>query len=305
MNYTLHQLRLFREIAETGSITKAAENLHLTQPAVSIQLKKFQEQFDVPLVEIIGRKLYITPFGTEVVESARRILSEVENIDIQTRAFKGELAGKLSFSVVSTGKYIMPYFISGFLNRNRSVKLKMDVTNKMQVVEDLEKNRVDFALVSVIPETLSVKSVELMENKLYLIGRDDSDLEDYNSIGDLPYIFREKGSATRQAMERYLSSYKVPDHDYMSLTSNEAIKQAILAGLGFSIMPVIGLKNQLLNGELKILKAKGLPVITNWRLIWLKEKKLSPIATAYLDYLNDRKSSIIEENFLWQSDLDH
>lgn len=303
MNYTLHQLRLFREIAETGSITKAAENLHLTQPAVSIQLKKFQSQFDVPLVEIIGRKLYITPFGQEMVESACRILAEVENIDIQTRAFKGELAGKLSFSVVSTAKYIMPYFISGFLNRNRSVKLKMDVTNKMQVVEDLENNRVDFALVSVIPETLSVESVELMENKLYLIGRDDSELDDYSSIGDLPFIFREKGSATRQAMERYLQSYKVPDHDYMSLTSNEAIKQAILAGLGFSIMPVIGLKNQLLSGELKILPAKGLPVITNWRLIWLKEKKLSPIATAYLDYLNDRKSSIIADNFQWQMEV--
>jgi DNA-binding transcriptional LysR family regulator len=300
MNYTLHQLRIFQEIAENGSITKAAERLHLTQPAVSIQLKKFQGQFEVPLMEVIGRKLYITPFGEEILESSRRILQEVENIEIQTRAFKGDLAGRLSFSVVSTGKYIMPFFISGFLNRNRSVRLKMDVTNKQQVISDLESNRVDFALVSIIPENLRVEHVSLMDNMLFLIGNKGSDLSVYPKFSEVPFIFREKGSATRLAMERYLKSRNVEGDEYMALTSNEAIKQAILAGLGFSIMPLIGLKNQLLDNELKIIPAKGLPVITVWHLIWLREKKLSPIAKAFLEYLKKRKEDIIQENFSWQ-----
>ena len=205
MNYTLHQLRIFQEIAENGSITKAAERLHLTQPAVSIQLKKFQEQFEVPLMEVIGRKLYITPFGEEILESSRRILEEVENIEIQTKAFKGDLAGRLSFSVVSTGKYIMPYFISGFLNRNRSVRLKMDVTNKQQVIADLESNRVDFALVSIIPENLRVEHVSLMDNRLFLIGSKESDLSVYPNFSDVPFIFREKGSAPAPAGTRTAS----------------------------------------------------------------------------------------------------
>ena len=263
-------------------------------------MKKFQEQFDVPLIEVIGRKLYITPFGRDILESSRRILEEVENIEIQTQAYKGDLAGRLSFSVVSTGKYIMPYFISGFLNRNRSVRLKMDVTNKQTVISDLESNKVDFALVSIIPENLKVERVTLMDNMLFLIGRKDSDLSVYPKFNDVPFIFRENGSATRLAMERYLKSRNVESDEYMALTSNEAIKQAIMAGLGYSIMPLIGLKNQLLDDDLKIIPAKGLPVITRWNLIWLREKKLSPIAKAFLEYLNQRKEDIIKENFSWQ-----
>src|SRR5210317_624143 len=116
MNYTLHQLLVFLKVAEKQSITKASEELHLTQPAVSIQLKKFQEQFEFPLTEVIGRQLYVTPFGEEVVNMARKILNEVDALEYRVKEHQGKIAGRLKISIVSTGKYVMPYFLSGFVN---------------------------------------------------------------------------------------------------------------------------------------------------------------------------------------------
>src|SRR5210317_1108292 len=144
MNYTLHQLQVFLEIVEKGSITKASESLFLTQPAVSIQLKKFQEQFPIPLTEIIGRKLYVTTFGEEIAQAARKILNEVAAINHRSNQYQGKLAGKLSIAVVSTGKYLMPYYLSDFVNAHPGIDFRMDVTNKLKVVEDLEANKVDF-----------------------------------------------------------------------------------------------------------------------------------------------------------------
>ena len=150
MNYTLHQLRIFLKVAHKQSVTKAAEELHLTQPAISIQLKKLQEQFDLPLIEIIGKKLYITEFGKEIMEASERILREVDEIKYKALAYKGQLAGELRLSIVSTGKYVMPFFLTDFLGKHAGVDLNMDVTNKSKVVQSLEKNEVDFALVSVL-----------------------------------------------------------------------------------------------------------------------------------------------------------
>ena len=134
MNYTLHQLQIFLKITQTKSITKAAEELFLSQPAVSIQLKNFQDQFDIPLTEVVGRKLYVTDFGKEIAIVAERILNEVQNINFKTLAFKGQLSGKLRLSVVSTGKYVIPFFLSEFLKEHDGIELVMDVTNKSKVI---------------------------------------------------------------------------------------------------------------------------------------------------------------------------
>jgi len=149
MNYTLHQLKLFLRIVETKSITKTAEELFLTQPAVSIQLKNFQNQFDIPLTEIIGRQLFVTEFGNEIASIAKNILNEVDEIQYKSLAFKDILAGRLRISIVSTGKYVMPFFLSAFLKKYPNVELVMDVTNKQKVIKSLEFNEVDFALISV------------------------------------------------------------------------------------------------------------------------------------------------------------
>lgn len=301
MNYTLNQLRIFLKVVQTKSVTKASEALHLTQPAVSIQLKNFQDQFEIPLTEIVGRKIYVTDFGKEVAHAAAAILSQVEAINHKSLAYKGQLYGKLKISVVSTGKYVLPYFLSGFMKTHDGIELEMDVTNKNKVLEALEQNEVDFALVSILPEHLKIEQVDLMSNRLFLVGNSEFTFNKKTSTEEifkqLPLIFREKGSGTRQTMERFINQNDIIVPKKMELTSNEAVKQAILAGLGCSVMPIIGIRKEILSNELQIIPTKGLPIETTWSLIWLKGKNHSPVAAAFLDYLSKEKEQIIQENF--------
>lgn len=303
MNYTLHQLQVFLKIVQTQSVTKASEELHLTQPAVSIQLKKFQEQFDIPLTELVGRKIYITDFGREISEAAENIINQVHAINYKTLAYKGQLTGRLKISVVSTGKYVMPYFLTDFIQLHSGIALVMDVTNKNKVLESLENNEVDFALVSILPSTLNIEKLDLLQNKLYLVG--SAPIKAKKGIGvkeifkDLPLIFREKGSGTRQTMESFIQNNAISVLKKIELTSNEAVKQAVLAGLGYSIMPLIGIKNELRNHELQIIPIKGLPIVTTWSLIWLKGKKHSPVSASFLDYLKRKNTQIVQDKFSW------
>ncbi|MEA5141079.1 LysR family transcriptional regulator [Arcicella rigui] len=303
MNYTLHQLQVFLKVTQTQSITKASEELHLTQPAVSIQLRNFQDQFDIPLTEVVGRKLFITDFGKEIAIAAERILNEVNAINFKTLAYKGQLTGRLKLSVVSTGKYIIPYFLTDFLKQHKGIELILDVTNKAKVLESLENNEVDFSLVSVLPDNLQIEKEELMLNKLFLVGNKQEVYLNNNYekdiLGNLPMIYREQGSGTRRIMEKFIEENHLPIQKKMELTSNEAVKQAVVAGLGYSIMPLIGLKNELLNNDLQIIPVKGFPIISTWHLIWVKGKNFSPVAQALLNYIRQEKDRIIAEKFRW------
>jgi DNA-binding transcriptional LysR family regulator len=305
MNFTLHQLQVYIKITQYESITKAAEALCLSQPAVSIQLKNFQEQFDIPLTEIIGRKLYVTDFGKEITLAAEKILNEVAAINYKTQLYKGQLSGRLRCTAVSTGKYVIPYYLSGFLAQHPNVELSIDVTNKAKVNESLVKNEVDFALVSIIPTALHVEKEDLISNILFLVANDAYSIPDKLNQKEvmeaMPMIYREAGSGTRSMMEQILEQSKVTVQKKLELTSNEAVKQAVIAGLGCSVLPLIGMKNELQQGSLKIIPADGFPMITNWSLIWLASKKMSPIAAAFLDYIRQEKAQIAHKYFGWQS----
>lgn len=303
MKYTLHQLEIFHKVSELKSVTKASEELFLTQPAVSIQLKNFQDQFQIPLFEVVGRKIYITEFGEEITRTAQNILNEVKAINYKALSFQGELAGKLKVAIVSTAKYVMPYFLTDFINEHKGVDLSMDVTNKAEVVRSLENNEIDFAMVSTIPKHLKINRIQLMDNELYLVGG-----KQYKSKGKsistkefekLPLIYREQGSATRNKMEYFIASNNISTYKKMELKSNEALKQAIVAGLGYSIMPLIGIKNELKNGDLQIIPVKKLPMTTNWNLIWLKSKNLSSIAKSFIETIEENKADIINKHFDW------
>ena len=291
MNYTLHQLHIFLEVVRQQSITKAAQEMHMTQPALSIQLKNFQRQFEIPLTEVIGKKLHVTDFGRSIAELAENVIREADMIKYKTREYNGLLTGKLRISSVSTGKYIIPYFLSRFLKEYSGIDLTLDVSNKANVVKSLQNNEIDFALVSVLPDNLDVHEEILLENKLYLVGNKPE------ARNQARLIYREDGSATRQAMDSYYGVNQ--ERKSLKLTSNEAVKQAVIAGIGHSILPLIGIKNELSNEQLHIIPADGLPIITNWRLIWLKKKKLSPVSQAYLDYIRIKKYEIIQNNFEW------
>lgn len=302
MNYTLNQLRIFTHIARHGSITKAAEELHLTQPAVSIQLKNFQQQFDIPLTELVGRKIFITDFGREIVRAAENIIAEIEHIQFRSKLHKGILAGKIKISVVSTGKYIMPFFLSDFLKLHPNIELQMDVTNKTKVLENLEKNEVDFSLVSVMPEHIGLEQLALLKNKLVLVGKRNEFNDQKPTIklfNTLPLIFREPGSGTRHTVEAFFHKHNISYVKSMELTTNEAVKQAIIAGLGYSILPLIGIKNELLLHQLEVIDVPKLKLESEWNLVWLKSKSLSPQAKSLLNYIEMHKERISMEHFGW------
>jgi DNA-binding transcriptional LysR family regulator len=302
MNYTFHQLKIFLKVAELKSITNASKELYLSQPAVSMQLKKFQDQFEIPLTEVIGRQLYITDFGAEVVLISEKILEEAEALKSITSKYKGLITGRINISIVSTAKYVMPYFLKDFMKKYPDIEINIDVTNKKMVLERLEENRTDFALISILPDDMLLEKIELMKNYLFLIGpqlKDDKKFELNNSL----FLFREEGSATKKAMVDYLNKIDVTYRKKIELVSNEAVKQSILAGLGYSIMPIIGLKNELLNKSLRIISAPNLPIVTNWNLVYNKGKKLNPATLAFIEHINSSKAQIIEEYFSWQKNV--
>ncbi len=302
MNYTLNQLQIYLKVVQTMSITKAAEELNLTQPAVSIQIKNFQAQFEIPLIEIIGKKIYVTEFGLEIAKSAEGIIDQVYAINYKTMAFKDQLLGRLKISIVSTGKYVMPYFLTDFLKTNPGVEISIDVTNREKVFQSLENNEVDFSLISTDINSPSFEYIDILENELYLVGNPQTAnlnptfaFKEFNQ--ELPLIFRENGSGTRKVMETYLKKQGIHALKKLELMSNEAVKQAVMAGLGYSIMPMIGIKNELKNGQLSIIKRSGLPISTTWKLIWHKEKSPSPVAKAFMNYVIENKEQIKQKHF--------
>jgi LysR family transcriptional regulator, low CO2-responsive transcriptional regulator len=296
MNYTLNQLRVFHKIVETESVTRAAAELFMSQPAVSIQLKNFQDQFDLPLTEPNGRQIKITDFGFEIAQITAEALEQLTLLQYKTKEYKGVVRGKLRIASASTGKYVVPYFLTDFLSQHPGIDLQLDVTNKTQVIHALKAKQVDFAIISVLPKTLVVDEEILIANKLYMVNNGEQDMI------HSPLIFREQGSATRKEMENHYQTKKKTQRNRIELTSNEAVKQALLAGIGSSILPLIGIKNELLNGSLQIQPQKGLPIITQWRAVWLKEKQLSPAAEAYLSFLKNNKQQILEKHFGWYLD---
>lgn len=301
MNYTLHQLRVFLKVCEYQSITKAAEAMFLTQPAVSIQLKKLQDEFEIPLTEVMGRQLYITDFGKQIQELAIDILEKVEKIEQATDQFKGVLTGHIKIASASTGKYVIPYFLTDFMRQYPGINISIDVTNKTKVVESLQENSVDFAMVSVLPSNLALDSVELIPNELHLVASSNYMALPAKmtpaKLTNHTLIFREDGSATRAAMKAYLGKYEVQVKRSMQLVSNEAVKQAVRAGLGLSIMPLIGIRSELLLNNMMIIPIKGLPVVTQWNLAFRKEKALSPASQALIQFIEVNKERISKEQF--------
>ncbi|MGB0932918.1 MAG: LysR family transcriptional regulator [Lishizhenia sp.] len=298
MNYTLHQLKIFKTISECKSITKAAELLHLTQPAVSIQLKKLQDQFEIPLTERIGRKIFLTDFGNEIAAVSERILKESEELKNTVSQFKGILTGKLKFSIVSTGKYVLPYFLHPFIEQFPSMDISIDVSNKSNVLRGLVENTNDFYLVSVLPDDVTINAIELMPNNLYLFGSPlNGEMLDLTNLSNTTFLFREEGSATRMAMEGYLKKNNITGYKSMELVSNEAVKQAVCAGMGYSIMPLIGSKNEISNKSMHIIDMDNLPITTSWFLIYHKDKALTPAAKRFIQFLNENKQTIVSNQF--------
>ncbi|RIW14007.1 LysR family transcriptional regulator [Algoriphagus lacus] len=302
MNLTLHQLRAFQAIAKYQSITKAAEAMNMTQPAVSIQLKNLQEQFSVPLTEILGKKIHITEFGQELVDTADRIFTEMNNIETKMLELKGLLGGKIRISSVSTGKYIIPYLMADFMKIHPHVDISLEVSNRYNVLAHLQENSTDLALVSLWPEDLDLESISIAENNWYLACAYDKvdffkrEIEKEN-WSKIPMILREKGSGTRTMMEKFFFDRDIHVESKMELATNEAVKQAVMAGLGASVLSNFSMTQELKDKRLAIIPYPGFPLKADWRLIWLKQKKHPPAVNAFIRWLGENKTEIFKDHF--------
>lgn len=302
MNLTLHQLKAFHAVAKFQSITKAAEAMSMTQPAVSIQLKNLQEQFEVPLTEIIGKKIHITEFGQELVDTANRIFGELGQIEEKMLELKGLLGGKIRISAVSTGKYIIPYLMADFMKIYPHVEISLNVSNRLKVLAHLQENSTDLALVSLWPDDLDLESIQLAENKWYLACSPEKK-EHYqahvnaDAWDKVPFVLREKGSGTRTIMENFFNDRDIHVETRLELATNEAVKQALMAGLGASLLSNFSMAQELNEGRIAVLEFPGLPLKADWKLIWLKQKKHSPAVKAFIRWLSENRKQILSTHF--------
>jgi len=302
MNITLHQLKAFQAIAKYQSITKAAEAMSMTQPAVSIQLKNLQEQFEVPLTEIIGKRIHITEFGQELVDTADRIFGELGQIEEKMLELKELLGGKIRISAVSTGKYIIPYLMADFMKVHPHVEISLEVSNRNKVLAHLQENATDLALVSLLPEDLDLENIQLAENKWFLACSPENkeSFQTYIHSGawdKVRFVLREKGSGTRTIMEKFFNERDIPVENRLELTTNEAVKQALMAGLGTSLLSNYSMAQEIKEGRIAVLEFPDLPLKADWKLIWLKQKKHSPAVKAFIRWLSENRKEVLSKHF--------
>jgi len=295
MNYsfTLHQLTIFGEVVKYNSITRAAEALHMTQPAVSIQLKKLQEALDVELIQVIGKKLHLTEAGEELYHIQQELNERFEGYEAFISQLKGGLKGKLAISAASTAKYFLPYLLGEFQKKYPLVDISLKVTNRNEVLEHLNRNEFNLAILTQVPSRDDLEAIPFLENPLVMAAPPGHPLRDQNQINvrDLreeTFIFREPGSGTRMVMEEYLAKHGLRPNVAMELGTNEAVKQAIMAGIGVSLISELSLGPYLEMDRICILDVQGTPISTQWHILYHKGRTHSPATKNFIGYITSK-----------------
>jgi len=299
-NVTLRQLKIFEAVARHLSFSRAAEELHLTQPAVSMQVQALEDQAGLPLTEQAGKKVRLTAAGEEVARQARRIAEQLREAGEALAALKGVEAGRLKIGVVSTAKYFAPSLLAEFRRRHPGVEVQLMVHNRGTIVRLLAENEIDLAIMGTPPGEFETVAREFADHPLVFIASPDSRLAqkrriDPRQLAEETLLIREPGSGTRSALERFLVEHGVVAGKVMELGSNETIKQAVMAGLGISFISehTIGLERSV--GRLVCLNVNGTPLNRQWRLVHRTDKRLMPAATAFVEFMNAEGSRLIEE----------
>jgi DNA-binding transcriptional LysR family regulator len=289
-HWTLQQLRLFEAVARHRSFTRAAEELHLSQPAVSIQVKRLEGSIGLPLFEQVGKKLFLTRAGEEVFAAAGDVVGRLRALAGAVADMKGKVAGPLKVAAVSSTTYFMPDFLGRFLRAWPEVQPQLTVTNRASVIERLAANEDDFVIMGRVPEQLPLTVHPFLENPLVPIAHPDHPLARESAIplarfAAERFLMRERGSGTRAATERLLAGAGLEAQVYIELGSSEAIKHGVMAGLGVSVMSRSGLELELETGRIVQLPVEGFPLARMWHAVHLAGKRLSLTAATFLDFL--------------------
>ena len=296
---TLHQLKVFEATARNSSFTKAAEELYITQPTVSTQVKQLTKAVGLPLFEQIGKRLHLTEAGGALLATCQEIFERLDNFEMTIADLKGTRQGRLKLGVITTAKYFIPRLLGSFCQQYPGIDIALEVTNHQKLEERMLNNEDDLYIVSQPTEDIDLCWEPFAENPIVVVARKDHPLAGIPNIpitrlNDEPFIMRETGSGTRQAVQRLFTEHQVSVRTRLELGSNEAIKQAIAGGLGISALS----KHTLISdaGELTILDIQEFPIPRHWYVSYLAGKQLSIIAEAFREYLllNSEKMPLYE-----------
>ena len=298
LHLTLRQLKVFETVARHLSFSRAAEELYLTQPAVSMQIKQLEANVSLPLFEQMGKQIYLTEAGNELFRYSRDILQRLSDLEVTLDELKGMDHGKLNIAVVTTANYFAPHLMAKFCQRYRGVTVSLNVSNRESILKLLDDNAIDLAIMGQPPENLDITSQSFMENPLVVVAPPSHPLSKKLNItvkrlAQEVFLVREPGSGTRSAMERFFKQHGVRINTGMETDTTEAIKQAVQAGMGLGIMSQHTAELELETGRLKVLDVQGFPIVRYWHVVNRKNKRLSAVAQAFRDFLLQEAAGLV------------
>jgi DNA-binding transcriptional LysR family regulator len=298
MNITFRQLRIFEAVARHLSFTRASEELHLTQPAVSMQVKQLEEDAGLPLFEQIGKRIQLTDAGGEMVRYSRAVLDMMEEASQVFEEMRGQEGGHLRISVASTANYFVPHLLAEFCQRFPKVQVSLDVTNRERLLEALAENSTDLVIMGTPPASMELTAESFMDNPLVAIAAPTHPLAGKRNIPlqrlqEETFLIREKGSGTRSATERFFVEHGLSLSKTMEMSSSESIKQGVEAGLGLGLLSMHTLEMELTLKRLVILDIKELPIRRNWYIMHRTGKRLSAVAQNFKTFVVQEASTIL------------
>ena len=287
---TLRQFRVFEAVARHLSFSRAAEELHLSQPAVSMQVRGIEVILGLPLTEQLGKKIFLTEAGREVLHASQAITARLDDLQHNLAQLRSVDTGRLNMAATSTVNAVATDILARFRGRHPGVAIHLDVSNRAAVLDQLVGNRIDLAIMGQVPDGLGLEATRFMDNPLVVIAPPDHPLVGKKkiSVRDLAsesFLVREAGSGTRGAMERFFAARGLEIRSSMEMSSNEAIKQAVQAGLGLGILSLQTLEMELALKRLAVLAVEGFPIMRHWYVVHRADKRLSPAAQAFKDFV--------------------
>ncbi|OOG42968.1 LysR family transcriptional regulator [Polaromonas sp. A23] len=299
-NATLRQLKVFEAVARNLSFSRAAEELHLTQPAVSIQVKKLEDHAGLPLFEQLGKKIHLTPAGVEMLHSSRIIIQQFKEVEEAMAQFKGVSGGKLNVAVISAGDYFFPRLLVEFARRHSGVTLDFGVCNREELLNQLTDNLTDLAIMVRPPLDMDTVSEPFAPHPYVVVAAPDHPLAakkriPLSRLAREPFVVREKGSDTWNSMQEGFGDHLADLNIAMEIKSTETIKQAVIAGMGVSFLSAHTISRELQVGSLTVLDVQGFPLMLHWYVVHRRNKRLTPVAQAFKIFLMSDGGALIEQ----------
>ncbi|MFN4362014.1 MAG: LysR family transcriptional regulator [Hylemonella sp.] len=298
-NYTLKQLQTFIEVAREKSVSRAAERLFVTQPAVSMQIRQLEEAFGLALIEPVGRNIQLTNAGQEFLIHAIAALGKLKDLEASMAEHVGSKKGRIELGIVSTAKYFVPMLLVRFNKLMPGIDIALRIDNRDNILGMLQRNELDLVIMGRAPANIDCEATPFASNPLGIVAPPDHPLVrrkrmPFDALKDQAFVVREHGSGTRAAMERLFEQYEFPIKIAMEMPSNETIKQAVMAGMGLSFLSMRTVRHELASGHLALLDISGMPIVGKWYVTHLSQKKLSPAAQSFKKFLSEQAEPLID-----------